>query len=104
MFCFHVLYFSPLLTALSVIFVTEQGASQNGAFLFPHLDRLGVRVTLVQRILRQSNVATTRTHYIKAVEQDVSTAMEKLENSLLDTNQTPVLNLISSKIGGDGKN
>jgi integrase len=54
---------------------------------------LGVDDSVIQRILRHSNIATTQTFYIKAVAPDVRDAMTKLEKSIpksqLDTNWTP---------------
>jgi integrase len=58
-----------------------------------NLNRLGVDDSVIQRILRHSNIATTQTFYIKAVAPDVRDAMTKLEKSIpksqLDTNWTP---------------
>lgn len=60
-----------------------------------NLYRLGVPDMVIQRILRHANVSTTATYYIKTAEDDVRTAMSKLENQisesekkLQDTNRT----------------
>jgi len=43
-----------------------------------NLNRLGVDDSVIQRILRHSNLATTQTYYIKTVSDDVRGAMTKL--------------------------
>jgi integrase len=55
-----------------------------------NLNSLGVDDSVIQRILRHSNIQTTQTYYIKAVTPDVQAAMSKLENSILDINWTSV--------------
>lgn len=47
-----------------------------------NLYRLGVPAKLIQRILRHSNVNSTATYYILSAEDDVRTAMQKMEQSL----------------------
>ena len=42
---------------------------------------------MIQRILRQPNVSTTATYYIKAAADDVKQAMERLENQIPQTEQ-----------------
>jgi len=42
---------------------------------------------VIQRILRQPNVSTTATYYIKAAADDVKQAMERLENQIPQTEQ-----------------
>jgi len=58
-----------------------------------NLNKLGVDDSVIQRILRHSNIATTQAFYIKTLAPDVREAMTKLENSIpkseLDTNWTP---------------
>ena len=46
------------------------------------LHRLGVPDMAIQRILRQTNVSTTATYYIKTAADDVRTAMAKLEQNV----------------------
>jgi integrase len=60
-----------------------------------NLYRLGVPEKVIQRILRHANVSTTATYYIKTAEDDVRSAMVKLESHvsaprrvLTDTNGT----------------
>jgi integrase len=64
-----------------------------------NLNHLGVDDSVIQRILRHSNLTTTQTYYIKPVSSDLRGAMAKLENSIpkpqLDTNWT--LKLASTK-------
>jgi len=47
-----------------------------------NLYRLGVPELVIQRILRHANVSTTAAYYIKTVEQDVRSAMIKLESEI----------------------
>src|SRR5262249_48783027 len=47
-----------------------------------NLNRLGVDDSIIQRILRHSNVSVTQTYYIMAVAPDVRDAMAKLESSI----------------------
>ncbi len=47
-----------------------------------NLYRLGVPDMVIQRILRHANVSTTTGYYIKTAAGDVRDAMEKLENSI----------------------
>jgi integrase len=63
-----------------------------------NLNRLGVADTLIQRILRHADVATTQAYYIKPDSEDGRLAMAKLEAevadkmslaSLRDTDGTP---------------
>jgi len=51
----------------------------------PNLNRLGVDDSVIQRILRQSNVAVTQACYIKTASEDAKVAMQKLESALNDT-------------------
>ena len=57
--------------------------------LRPTLNRLGVDDSVIQRILRHSNVAVTQACYIKTVSEDAKAAMQKLETALNDTYVTP---------------
>ena len=64
-----------------------------------NLAELGVDELTIQRILRHSNVATTRQHYIKVRNPKVDAAMQMLESALsadcaLDSpgERKPVLN------------
>lgn len=50
-----------------------------------NLYRLGVPDVVIQRILRHANVSTTTGYYIKTVADDVRNAMERLENSISQT-------------------
>jgi len=47
-----------------------------------NLNRLGVDDSMIQRILRHSNISTTQAYYIKTAADDLRSAMSKLENSL----------------------
>src|SRR5271165_4620929 len=49
--------------------------------LATNLHRLGVQDKIIQRILRQSNVAVTQACYIKTADADVVAAMRSLENA-----------------------
>ena len=51
-----------------------------------NLNRLGVDDSVIQRILRHSNIATTQTYYIKTAADDVRNAMAKLEQNVLPRN------------------
>ena len=57
--------------------------------LATNLNRLGVDDSVIQRILRHSNVAVTRACYIKTASEDAKAAMQKLETALNDTYVTP---------------
>lgn len=50
--------------------------------LATNLNRLGVDDSVIQRILRHSNVAVTQACYIKTASEDVKAAMQKLETAL----------------------
>jgi integrase len=50
--------------------------------LASNLNRLGVDDSVIQRILRHSNVTTTQTHYIRTVNADAVDAMNALETEL----------------------
>jgi integrase len=50
--------------------------------LASNLNRLGVDDSVIQRILRHENVATTQTHYIRTVDADAVSAMNALEAEL----------------------
>jgi len=57
--------------------------------LATNLNRLGVDDSVIQRILRHSNVSVTQACYIKTAGEDARAAMEKLETALNDTFVTP---------------
>jgi integrase len=57
--------------------------------LATNLNRLGVDDSVIQRILRHSNVAVTQACYIKTAAEDARAAMQKLETALIDTRVTP---------------
>ncbi|MBZ5687758.1 MAG: site-specific integrase [Acidobacteriia bacterium] len=57
--------------------------------LATNLNRLGVDDSVIQRILRHSNVAVTQACYIKTATEDAKAAMQKLETALNDTYVTP---------------
>ena len=57
--------------------------------LATNLNRLGVDDSVIQRILRHSNVAVTQACYIKTASEDAKAAMQKLETALNDTYVTP---------------
>jgi integrase len=46
-------------------------------------NRIGVDVSVIQRILRHSNVATTQNHYIKSASPDAIAAMRQFPEALL---------------------
>ena len=48
--------------------------------LATNLNRLGVDDSVIQRILRHSDVAVTQACYIKTASEDAQAAMQKLEN------------------------
>jgi integrase len=55
---------------------------------FPHrlgfdLNRLGVDDSVIQRILRHSNVATTQNHYIKTASLNAIAAMKQFSEALM---------------------
>jgi len=50
-----------------------------------NLNRLGVDDSVIQRILRHSNISTTQAYYIKTASDDVRNAMSKLENNIPET-------------------
>jgi integrase len=49
--------------------------------LASNLNRLGVDDSVIQQILRHSNVSTTQAHYIKTSSEDAQVAMRKLEKA-----------------------
>jgi len=51
--------------------------------LASNLNRLGVDDSVIQRILRHSNVATTQNHYIKTASPDAIAAMKQFSEALL---------------------
>jgi integrase len=53
--------------------------------LATNLNRLVVDDSVVQRILRHSNVAVTQACYIKTASENAKAAMQKLETALHDT-------------------
>ncbi len=57
--------------------------------LATNLNRLGVDDSVIQRVLRHSNVAVTQACYIKTADEDAKAAMQKLETALNDTYVTP---------------
>jgi integrase len=57
--------------------------------LATNLNRLGVDDSVIQRIMRHSNVAVTQACYIKTASEDAKAAMQKLETALNDTYVTP---------------
>jgi integrase len=57
--------------------------------LATNLNRLGVDDSVIQRILRHSNVGVTQACYIKTAGEDARAAMQKLEAALSDTHVTP---------------
>jgi integrase len=57
--------------------------------LATNLNRVGVDDSVIQRILRHSNVAVTQACYIKTASEDAKAAMQKLETALNDTYVTP---------------
>ena len=65
--------------------------------LATNLNRLGVDDSVIQRILRHSNVAVTQACYIKTASEDARAAMQKLETALNDTYVTPRLALPTTK-------
>jgi integrase len=50
--------------------------------LASNLNRLGVDDSVIQRILRHSNLATTQNHYIKTASPDAIAAMKQLSDAL----------------------
>src|ERR1700758_2735271 len=65
--------------------------------LATNLNRLGVDDSVIQRILRHSNVAVTQACYIKTAREDAKAAMQKLETALNDTYVTPRQLTMSTK-------
>ncbi len=57
--------------------------------LASNLNRLGVDDSVIQRILRHSNVATTQNHYIKTAPPDAIAAMRQLSEALLCSTCAP---------------
>jgi integrase len=57
----------------------------SAAGLATNLNRVGVDDSVIQRILRHSNVAVTQACYIKTASEDAKAAMQKLETALNDT-------------------
>jgi integrase len=51
--------------------------------LASNLNRLGVDDSVIQRILRHSNVATTQNHYIKTASPDAIAAMKQFSEALM---------------------
>jgi integrase len=62
-----------------------QGFHAGRRGLGSNLYRLGVHEMVIQKILRHSNVSTTKTYYIKSTSADVTEAMAQLEKSLPKT-------------------
>jgi len=65
--------------------------------LATNLNRLGVDDSVIQRILRHSNVAVTQACYIKTASEDARAAMQKLETALNDTHVTPKQPILITK-------
>jgi len=65
--------------------------------LATNLNRLGVDDSVIQRILRHSNVAVTQACYIKTAGEDAKAAMQKLETALNDTYVTPRPSVLGTK-------
>jgi integrase len=61
----------------------------SAAGLATNLNRLGVDDSVIQRIMRHSNVAVTQACYIKTASEDAKAAMQKLETALNDTYVIP---------------
>jgi integrase len=57
--------------------------------LATNLNRLGVDDSVIQRILRHSNVATTQNHYIKTASPDAVAAMKQFSEALLCSTCAP---------------
>ena len=57
--------------------------------LASNLNRLGVDDSVIQRILRHSNVATTQNHYIKTASPDAIAAMKQFSEALLCSTYAP---------------
>jgi integrase len=57
--------------------------------LASNLNRLGVDDSVIQRILRHSNVSTTQNHYIKTASPDAIAAMRHFSNALLCSTCAP---------------
>ena len=57
--------------------------------LASNLNRLGVDDSVIQRILRHSNVATTQNHYIKTASPDAIAAMRRFADALLCSTCAP---------------
>ena len=57
--------------------------------LASNLNRLGVDDSVIQRILRHSNVATTQNHYIKTASPDAISAMRQFSEALLCSTCAP---------------
>jgi integrase len=54
-----------------------------------NLNRIGVDDSVIQRILRHSNVATTQNHYIKTASPDAIAAMRQFSDALLCSTCAP---------------
>jgi len=57
--------------------------------LASNLNRLGIDDSVIQRILRHSNVATTQNHYIKTASPDAIEAMRQFSEALLCSTCAP---------------
>jgi len=57
--------------------------------LASNLNRLGVDDSVIQRILRHSNIATTQNHYIKTASPDAIAAMRQFSEALLCSTCAP---------------
>jgi integrase len=79
---------------------TKAGVQWHGWHAFrrglaTNLYRLGVSDKIIQRILRQANVAVTQNCYIKTVDSDAAAAMQQFERSLHDA---PSMHLLGAEI------
>ena len=67
--------------------------------LASNLNRLGVDDSVIQRILRHSNVATTRNHSIKTASPDAIAAMRQFSEALLCSTCAPDEDLLPTAHG-----
>ena len=56
---------------------------------------MGVDDSVIQRILRHSNIATTQAYYIKTATDDVQNAMTMFENTVSSVPKAPDRDVIS---------
>jgi integrase len=99
------LHFGNLVNRVILPALRERGIPWHGWHacrrgLASNLNKLGVDDSVIQRILRHSNVAVTQTYYIKTSDGQVKEAMGKFEDKLRDSfgtvteanSQVPVAN------------